>query len=213
MKTGKQAIDWENIKRRLEGHQSLAVETDQVSLKRRDEVFRERAARFAHRRHKREHTITSPVIVFRLENERFGVELRHVEQVFPRVPITSVPDSPRHLLGVASLHGQVRSIIDLRKLMELADRQSEEGYVILLRTGRAFVGIWVDQVEEVCLIDLKSLSLIDDAWSDRASSFSRGMTADHIIVLDAESLVARIRDCFTNPDSLEEEKQLVGNLS
>ena len=106
MTTTKNKIDWNSVRQRLAHFQADVGISGSVTGDRLNEVFRQRAQRLA-RRGRQEATQANrvPIIVFRLGNERFGIELAHVKQVFPRVSITPLPGACGLLLGVANLDG------------------------------------------------------------------------------------------------------------
>ena len=58
-----------------------------------------------------------PVIVLRIGKERYGVDLSDVAEVLPPVRATPVPGAPAVFAGVINVHGEIRPVIDLRRLL------------------------------------------------------------------------------------------------
>jgi chemotaxis signal transduction protein len=164
-----------------------------VDLNRLNEVFRQRAQRLAQRgRRDATRTNRTPILVFRLGNERFGIELAHVAQVFPRVPITPLPGACGLLLGVAKLNGSLRTVIDPAALLNVPTTRSDAGYVVLLRASGKLLGLWAETLEGVCQIDLTRLAAVDEVASAPIAGFVRGTTDDRILVLDAKPLIEHV---------------------
>jgi purine-binding chemotaxis protein CheW len=156
-------------------------------------VFRQRAQRLAQRGRKETiHTQRTPVIVFQLGNERFGIELSQTKQVFPRVPITPLPNTSGLLLGVANLNGSLCSVIDLGKLLNTRAAVSDGGYIVLMHACGKQLGLWAETLEGVCQLDFERLVAVDAATSDPRGGFVRGTTDDRILVLDAMSLIEHV---------------------
>ena len=186
-------IDWNSVRERLARFQTQAGKSDILDRARLTEVFRQRAQRLAQRgRGVATRTARTPLIVFRLGNERFGIELTHVQQVFPRVTITPLPGAGGLLLGVANLNGSLRSVIDLVGLLNPLATRSDAGYVVLLRVGGKLLGMWVEALEGVRQIHLDELTAVDETASSPTGGFARGTTDDRILVLDPKSLVEHV---------------------
>jgi hypothetical protein len=89
MTTTHNKVDWHSVRERLERLQMQDGASGRVDRDRLNEVFRQRAQRLARRERKEAAQAERvPFIVFRLGTERFGIELAHVKQVFPRVPMS-----------------------------------------------------------------------------------------------------------------------------
>ncbi|RLI71650.1 chemotaxis protein CheW, partial [Archaeoglobales archaeon] len=58
---------------------------------------------------------TIQVVVFKLGNERYGVETSQVKEIIRVEEITRIPNAPDFVEGVINLRGQITTIINLRK--------------------------------------------------------------------------------------------------
>jgi purine-binding chemotaxis protein CheW len=152
------------------------------------DVFHERAQQLAQRgRQSSSHRETLPILVLRTADERFGIELSYVRQVFPRVELTPVPGAPEALAGIANLNGMPRSVFDLGRLLRL--RAANSRYVVLLAVEGATLGLAVEALEEVRRFDAERLVPLDEASDESNSKLTKGVTSDHVAVLDAAALV------------------------
>ena len=187
-------IDWHEVKQRIARNQALVGEAERTDRSKLARVFHERAARLANRsRAGSTGAAKVPMLVIQLGGERFGIALAHLEQVFPQSPITPVPGAADYLLGVANLQGIVRSVVDPRRLMHLPSDATDKGYLVLVRLRDCFVALWVEQLEGVAQIDMEALAPVDHAAAGETPSFVKGVTDDHIMVLDLASLLEHVR--------------------
>jgi purine-binding chemotaxis protein CheW len=173
--------------------QPLTRDAESVDRHRLNEVFRQRAQQLAQRRSNEAIPIKrTPVIVFRLGNERFGIELSQLKQVFPRGPITPLPGASGFLLGVANFNGSLCSVIDLGELLNVPQAVSDAGYIILAHADGKQLGLWTETLEGVWQLDLERLSAVDAATFNPTGGFVRGTTDDRIQVIDAKSLIEHV---------------------
>jgi purine-binding chemotaxis protein CheW len=203
MKTPTQNIEWHSVKARLASGQaglSNAVHEDRARL---EVVYRQRAQRLATRRLcDAGQSARTPVLTFCTGSERFGIDVAYVAQVFARPPITPIPGAVQHLLGVANLQGKVRSVIDLGRLLNLAPRTPDGGYIVLMRAGDASIGLWIESVEGIRHVDFAALVTTDASVRDRLSGVVKGTAADCIAILDPEALIGHVRhSCFQQTTS------------
>ena len=60
------------------------------------------------------------VLTFRLGEETYGVDILRVKEIRGWSPVTRIPKSPSHVLGVLNLRGSIVPIVDLRVPLEQA---------------------------------------------------------------------------------------------
>jgi chemotaxis signal transduction protein len=102
-----------------------------------------------------------------------------------------VPGAPDALLGVANLSGLPRSVFDLGRLLNVRST-FDEPYIVLLSVEGKAMGLAVDGVEEIRRIESDKLLPVDDAASDSAVTFTKGLTDERIAVLDANALLHHV---------------------
>lgn len=195
MSTTHSTIDWNTVRERLARFQTQVDAPGNTDSDLLNREFRQRAQRLARRgRGEAIRTARAPIIVFRLGNERFGIELAHVKQVFPRMAIAPLPGMNGPLLGVANVNGSLRSVIDPGVLLNVPAMRSDAGFIVLLSASGKQLGIWVAIIEGVCHVDLDRLTAVNEAASDASGGLIKGTTDDRIVVLDAGSLIRRAAD-------------------
>ena len=106
-----------------------------------------------------EDTQKDKYLTFRLGDEDFGIEIRHVTEIVSIQKITAVPDLPAFVKGAINLRGQVIPVIDLRLRFGMPPREySERTCIVITRLGDITVGMVVDMVSEVLVIPASDMS-------------------------------------------------------
>lgn len=184
-------IDWDTVKRRLPELQAGLEQADVVGEARLREIRRDRAVRLAARHtNASEQSDSLPLLVVRLGDETYGIELKHVVRVLPQPIVTPLPGAAFPLLGIANLHGEVRSVLNLRRLLGLPDGETnDDGYVLLLRRLGGIVGLQVERLAEVRHFSSPELTAPDDDANNRLLRYVSGVTPDKVIVLDVAALL------------------------
>lgn len=97
-----------------------------------------------------EDTLKDRFLTFRLGEEQYGIEIRHVTEIVGIQRITEVPDMPASIKGVINLRGQVIPVMDVRLRFRLPPREYDERTcIVVVALAEISVGLIVDQVEEV----------------------------------------------------------------
>jgi purine-binding chemotaxis protein CheW len=92
-------------------------------------------------------------LTFRLDEEVFGIEIRHVTEIVGMQPVTKIPEVPVFVKGIINLRGKIIPVIDVR----LKFRKTEKEYnsrtcVIVVDISEMKAGLIVDNVSEVLSI-------------------------------------------------------------
>jgi len=90
------------------------------------------------------------MLAFLLSGEEYVVAVGQVNEVLKMWSLTTVPNSPEHILGVSSLRGTMLTIIDLGKRLGLgAAAMNEKSRVVVVTVDDEKVGFIVDRVTGV----------------------------------------------------------------
>jgi purine-binding chemotaxis protein CheW len=89
------------------------------------------------------------LVVFRLANEEFGVEITKVREIIKPRHITRLPHVSDYIEGVTNLRGVVIPVISLRKRFGVeAQEDTQDTRIIILEVNENQVGFIVDAVTE-----------------------------------------------------------------
>jgi len=98
------------------------------------------------------------VIVFRLVDEEYGVEVSQVRSIEKMQNITRVPRTPEFVKGVINLRGVVTPIIDLKTRFNLGEETyTDSTRIIIVAVEDMEVGLIVDAANDVIDIPVNSI--------------------------------------------------------
>ena len=116
------------------------------------------------------------LVVFRLGNEYYGVDILVVEGIIKMQDITKVPHAPEFVEGLTNLRGQVLPVLDLRKRFEMANMEdTDETRIITVQIGDIQAGMIVDAVSEVMSVDDETIEKVSNMVTTKASEFIEGI--------------------------------------
>ena len=132
-------------------------------------------------------------LTFRLGDEDYGIEIRHVIEIVGTQKVTQLPESPSFVKGVINLRGQVIPVIDVRARFNMELREYDDRTcVIVVCVEHSQVGLIVDTVSEVREILAADIAP-PPSVSDRQSNgflLGLGKTGDEVkILLDVAKLL------------------------
>lgn len=126
------------------------------------------------------------VIIFKLKNEEYGVDVTQVKSIERMEHITRVPNTPPFVKGVINLRGVVIPIIDLRKRFgfDLKD-YNEQTRIIIVNVDEMEVGLIVDAANDVIDIPLSSIEPPPRVVGGIESEYLNGVAkvSDRLLVL------------------------------
>ncbi len=136
-------------------------------------------------------------VVFRLDEQRFALDLQAVERTIRAVEVTPLPGAPEIVHGVINVHGRCVPVINLRRRFGLPEREiGVDDQFLLARTAHRAVGLVADAVVGAVRCD----GVIEEADVMPSKTYMHG-----IAKLDGELILIHDLDRFL---SLDEERAL-----
>jgi purine-binding chemotaxis protein CheW len=121
-------------------------------------------------------TARRELISFRIEDQEFCVDIMAVREIRGWTPATPLPQSPAYICGVINLRGAVLPIMDLSARLGLARAEPTARHVIIVvKVGERLIGLLVDGVSDILLINDDIIQPAPDVACDRVRSFVRGL--------------------------------------
>lgn len=128
---------------------------------------------------------SAQLVVFMLDEQRYGLRLSAVERVVRAVEVTPLPCAPRIVLGVINLAGRVVPVMNVRQRFGLTEKEADlSDQFIIAQTAMRTVALLVDSVStlvEVSADDVvratKILSRMD--YVDGVAKLEDGMILIH----------------------------------
>lgn len=168
------------------------------------ELFRHRAEELRHIQSISNTDAFLPLAVMRLGEEYFGLDLDSVKEFIVIRQITPIPCCPPHIIGDINLRGDVVTIVDICKALNLnseskqsrqaqtlesktlerkaldnkaTEKESTERKAIVIQVEEIIAGILVDQVLDVIYVPPADVASIPTALSRQHQAFFRGVVA------------------------------------
>jgi purine-binding chemotaxis protein CheW len=120
------------------------------------------------------------ILTFLLGQGLYGVNILRVREIRGWTPVTSIPNSPSHMLGVLNLRGSIVPTFDLRMQFSLQQASYTKMSVVVIlsidsSSGRRELGVVVDAVSDVVSVNEAELRPVPQ--------FDMGPDADLILGL------------------------------
>jgi len=123
----------------------------------------------------------------------FGVEVAKVQEVISGLEITPVPLSHLAVRGLINLRGQIVTVIDLRRCLQLAERPTGQLPVnLIVYTDDGCVSLLVDQVGDVLSVDEDQFEYPPATVQGSSRELIRGtykLERQLMLVLDTDKVV------------------------
>jgi len=98
------------------------------------------------------------LVIFRLAQEWYGVEISKVKEVIRVGKITYLPSSPEYITGIISLRGNILSVTDLKTIFNLLHEEpSGKTRILAIESGVLETGFLVDEVVESIEVPVSKL--------------------------------------------------------
>ena len=132
-------------------------------------------------------------VTFKLENEKYGVNVMQVQEVLRMTEIAPVPGAPHYVVGIVNLRGNVVTVIDTRTRFGLMEQEADDDTrIIVIEAEGQVVGILVDAVAEVIEMRASEIESTPNVGNEESSKFIRGVTSQDgelIILIDLNKLL------------------------
>lgn len=133
------------------------------------------------------------VVVFRLSEEYYALDIQLVQRIVRMQPITAIPGAEDWVKGITNLRGRVVPVLDLgRRCGKAVADISQETRIVVVNAEEGMVGLTVDAVTEVMRIPGESISAAKGIVSPEQVAFMRGIAQlpDRLIsLMDLEKVL------------------------
>ena len=140
------------------------------------------------------------VLVFNLNGEFYATDIMEVERILGYEQTTVLPDSPDFVEGVINYEGNILPIISLSKRFNLPSPKKQDSKVIVVKQGKAKIGMIVDVVSEVRDVKLSNIENPPEIAAPISRRYIKGL-----IKIDKKIII------FLNLGSIltDEEKEMI----
>lgn len=142
------------------------------------------------------------LLVFRLGEDQdshtrevFGINVFKVREALIMPPVTPMPGSPRHVLGVANIRGQIIPVIDLPSVVGC--KPSMRNILLVTEYERSVQGFAVEEVDEIVRLEWgRVISAEKAAVGGMVTSLARLDDVEEgarlALILDVESILREV---------------------
>ncbi|MET3134565.1 purine-binding chemotaxis protein CheW [Oxalobacteraceae bacterium GrIS 1.11] len=128
------------------------------------------------------------MVEFMLGREHYAFELRWVREVANLPPVTPLPCVPAYVLGLINLHGQILSVIDIKRFFDLPQQGiANLNRVIVLRNHTMVFGVLADDILGVRRVERGAIH--GAPANERQGAYLMGVTRERLLVLDAKKIL------------------------
>jgi purine-binding chemotaxis protein CheW len=137
-------------------------------------------------------------LTFVCGGEEYGVDILRVQEIKGWDRVTRVPYAPAYVLGVMNLRGMIVPVVDLRRRLNLEQRNFDASTVVIVvrvqsSRGEKTVGIVVDGVSEVYSVVADAIKPIPELGTAADGACVKGIAnvdGKMVMLLDIDELVA-----------------------
>ncbi|TXJ46309.1 chemotaxis protein CheW [Brachyspira pilosicoli] len=137
-------------------------------------------------------TTSNQILVFKINNELYGMDILKVQEILSFMPPTPIPNSPEYFKGIINLRGTIILVIDLRSRFHFDKPMDPENCVIVVvAIGNKKYGLVVDSVSDVLTINNENIQSEIDIHSGIDSRYINGLVKANeqmIILVDIDKV-------------------------
>ena len=133
-------------------------------------------------------------VVFRLGNERYGIEILNVAGITELTRVNKVRNAPAFVEGVMNLRGDVIPVINLKKRFNIpVTPLTDESRIILITMNDSVIGFLVDDANQVVKIHTDDIEDTPTILKSDDRKFLKGvgkLDGELYILLDMENILS-----------------------
>jgi len=138
-----------------------------------------------------ENTEEGRYLIFSIDNESYGIEIRYVTEIIGIQTITEVPEFPEYIKGIINLRGKIIPVMDVRLRFRKRPREyNDRTCIIVVDIKGMSVGLVVDSVSEV--VNISEISQLPQMKQVNQNHYVKNIGKignDVRLLLDCEKLL------------------------
>jgi purine-binding chemotaxis protein CheW len=130
-------------------------------------------------------------VEFTAARVRFAAETSQVREVCRLQDLTPVPCTPPFVCGIVNVRGQILTVLDLKRLLDLPDQGLvDRQHVVIVHADGVELGLLADGTPAVRRVRSGDTQPAPPTLTPRRAAYVRGVTPDGLAVLDVARLLA-----------------------
>ncbi len=134
------------------------------------------------------------VLFFNIGEIIYGIEIKYINEIIGIEQITIVPKIPDYIKGVINIRGKVVPVISIRRRFGIEEIPYDDRtcIIVLEYENGTQVGIIVDRVQEVVVVNKKEISKTPDYKNVNANRYIKNIIengSEIKLLLDCDKLI------------------------
>ncbi|WGS64798.1 chemotaxis protein CheW [Marinitoga aeolica] len=133
-------------------------------------------------------------VSFNIEDEKFAIDINHVDTVIEYQKTTKVPESSDFIEGIVNFRDGVLPVINLRvKFSYPQFEDKDKAKILVVKIGEKKFGLMVDEVKEVMNIKQEQIEESPSVGGTKADYISGIIKTDDsmIFLIDVEKILSK----------------------
>jgi purine-binding chemotaxis protein CheW len=136
-----------------------------------------------------------PFLIFKVAHIEFAFNLRDLSEVIQYKEPTRVPKAPPFIRGIVPVRGELVSVLDLRRRLDITGKENTSGArIIVIRRGGSRCGVVADSVSEILNVSKEDIVSPSEAAEGIDPRFVDGIilvkqTDRSLIILNIENIL------------------------
>lgn len=138
------------------------------------------------------------IVNFTVGEVNYGVPVEQVREVRDLQSVIPVPGSPSYVTGMSNLRGQLITIMDLQKRLNIDANGGLNKKIIIIERDAHSVGVIVDTVTDVSIIpddDIQSNMDLTTQYASYVIGVGK-LNEDLVVILDLVNVISDVSDSF-----------------
>lgn len=86
----------------------------------------------------------------------YGCDVAEAREIIPLRPMTRLPGAPAFVRGLINMRGTIVTVLDLGQRLDPTRAPIDTGSIVLVRHGERLVGLVVDEVLDVRVLEIEA---------------------------------------------------------
>lgn len=147
------------------------------------------------------------IIIFKVDNRKFGVNVSKVQEIIKKIPYTKVPKSHEYIKGLINPRGQVIPLLDLNRVLTGKSNQNDDCLYINLEFNNSKISVEVDEVIGIKKISWKQIEKINVSIDESLTSGVVKLDSGMIIMIDFEKILVDVIGNVNEQIEFKEERK------
>jgi purine-binding chemotaxis protein CheW len=196
-KSNDEIVSWSTIHEMMQQSVAQIEKSMQVSDEEKQVILEKRAQKLALKDKDIKDEETLELVEFRLADEHYGISCNYVREVYPLKDLTPIPGTPKFVMGIVNVRGEIVSVVDLKQFFQMPIKGlTDLTRVIILEAKDKELGVDMEfgiLAEEVMGTISLPKSYIQPplpTLTGVRADYLHGVAKNRLIVLDALKLLS-----------------------